>query len=831
MTRKRKIKIATMTGLFMLLVVAMLITVRVGRDRQIETTDLQEYSVGYQVYFDGIGIEPLILPPSLYMYFGDTRIPWASNNAENFIPAGTAVRLEARAFMSSISGIGVEFQNIFGDNAISFTQHVERTVILSQPGRYFVFAIDALGRRSTPRLITINGVSPTVALIRATSGRQLSNGSYVNYRDVFFVSHDQWFNTYNYISTNGSPFRRVGQNVFLGEGRHIIFTRNSVGLRSVDFRITVDLTPPRGVLREAGVIVASGSYISRSFSFTADGGISGIQRLEIRRPNSNWSNYVAGTIISSTDLGGWYEFRAFDRSGNVSNIYRVYLINSQMSVTLYADGIAVQSGTFTNASHISMSAHGYVRSTYMRPNWSTNFVPYSQHMTFSVEGRYEFFAVDFAGNISDIYYIIIDRTPKPIDIIRDGNSVKLFWEDFGADFAPIVSVTINGRTYRKGTYFNVIDGGVYVIETIDAAGNVWSTEYKASNVEVLSQTINREFWETANSDGNVFAFSSRDNALNFAIAREWATVRTEEWNSPVWDTGIPIDSLNEIHMQNGEFFIYRMTAFFTIERLAQVIDEFANDSIAKHYWWQRNPSETYLDNNLYSLREQRIFVGTSVTLSSHANFLINGESFIGTEFSEEGRHIFTVYDDFGNYYEYVIIILKYAPDILFRVDGGIFNVALLDRNYNFNNAVTFIVDCSLSNFHAMLIIRDSWDQVIAIIGSGEEYTISRSGRFTVQSINMGVISEEITFILNITPSIETEPEPDPNPYEPYIPSDPYIPYVPNTEGSLNAAGVIIIFLLVAGVVVGIGAVIFMRKRKKFKSKSINNNLENDDNDI
>jgi len=282
----------------------------------------------------------------------------------------------------------------------------------------------------------------------------------------------------------------------------------------------------------------------------------------------------------------------------------------------------------------------------------------------------------------------------------------------------------------------------------------------ASRTEILSNTLNRQFWETVDGTGNRLSFDSFESALAFATAREWSLVRTAVWNGATWDGGIPMDSIDSVNAQNGTYFIYKrsgdpssLVAYFTLERLNAVIAEFAIASVNSFYWWQRIPSPTHEGNNLFNLTSDRTFVGSSVSLAAHANYLINGVPFSGLVFNIEGEHILTVFDDWGNSYLYTLVIVRTAPEIWFKVSGGDFNLADSGIRYAFRESVTLKIHSAFGADFAMLLIRNSAGELLAIVHHGDEFVLS-SGRYFVTAINHAGLSPEIQFAISLnTPAV------------------------------------------------------------------------------
>ena len=188
-----------------------------------------------------------------------------------------------------------------------------------------------------------------------------------------------------------------------------------------------------------------------------------------------------------------------------------------------------------------------------------------------------------AGNESAIYTIIVDRTEKAVTLsnVQDGKTSKtviLKWQNGDADvYAPVIEVTVNGIAVESGTEIGTLYGGKYIVVSKDAAGNVWTSEFMSERVNINAVTSNKEWWECGGH-----AFETYDDALNFMLDAEYALVRTGEWKSDVWDTGIMMDAKDSVNAKPGKYFIYKKSgdanaevAYFTEARLQEVMLEYA----------------------------------------------------------------------------------------------------------------------------------------------------------------------------------------------------------------------------------------------------------------
>jgi hypothetical protein len=553
------------------------------------------------------------------------------------------------------------------------------------------------------------------------------------------------------------------------DGVYSFYAVDPAGNKTPEYKITLDRTAPVGTLYAGSAIVPSGRITNAAYVTYRAMDNTELYASYVRTPNA--ANYVRFKDGTQFTADGTYYFYSEDKIGNVSGIASVTLDRTKPVVAVYADGGEIVSGAYTNQNYVGFSASdagGGIAAKYVKRPGAGAYTPYTEGTRLSGEGAYFFYAVDAAGNRSDVCAVTVDRAAKPLTVVgltEDGitddkrvtGDASLMWEDRNPDaYAPIVTVTVNGRIYNKGGVIRTIDGGAYVIESVDAVGNVWTDLFTAERTDVLNGTLNKEYWETKDGDGDTYSFAAYESALTFAKEREAALVKTGTWIGSVWDGGIAIDAADGVNAVNGTYYVYKKSgengvwvAYFSVERLNAVIAEYAAASVTAYYWWQKEPATPAPFENLYELRDGRVFIGNSVTLADHANYLIDGEPYIGLTYSVHGVHALTVYDDFGNGYEYALIIVRAAPEVLYGLSGGVWNTAVNERRYAMKEAVTLRIADGLGDAFAMCVVRNGAGETIAIIGLGEEYVIAQSGRYTVQAVNHYGMSAEILFTLSL----------------------------------------------------------------------------------
>ena len=459
------------------------------------------------------------------------------------------------------------------------------------------------------------------------------------------------------------------------------------------------MTKPTGKLYGGSTLLSSGdSTNAASIKFVPTDNIA-LNTIYVKAPGaSSYASYASGKELTAE---GTYSFYAVDKAGNQSATYTVTVNRQIPSAQLYVDDTAVGNGTYTNGDYIKFVC---AETCYVKAPGSTSFTAYTSGAELNKPGKYVFYGEDIAGNSTGEYTIIIDRTIKQVTVSNvtngstDGDAV-ISWSNGDANtYAPITSVKVNGKAISNGATIHTIETGVYKVTVVDAAGNTWETEFTSTKDNIPTVTLQKEYFEVHDVNGDVYAFDSYESALEFAIKRENALVRKGTWNSASWDTGIAMDETDSVNAANGEYFIYKKAgnadeevAYFTTERLDEVIAEYAKVGIKSYFYWQKEPAVIADGENLYSDSDGTTILANSIELGADIGVLIDGEEYVGSAIETEGKHVITVFDDFGNTREYTMIVVRKAPVIQYAVGEGATNTATFERTYLFKGEVSLQV--------------------------------------------------------------------------------------------------------------------------------------------
>lgn len=651
---------------------------------------------------------------------------------------------------------GVSYYQYKTPSSSSWQSYTSGTSVGSTYGWYTFRAVDKAGNVSTEYKVYYDAGMPNATLYGGTTIK--TNGSYTNASYIKYVATDSYSGIANcYVKMpNSSYYTAYASGTQLAtEGTYYFYAVDKSGNQTSVVSITLDKTKPTGTLYGGNSVIASGGSTNGSYIKFVPYDAIGLSATYVKKPNT--TSYVAYTSSTQFTEEGTYSFYSVDKAGNTSAIYTITLDRNIPTGQLYVDGIPIQNNGYTNGSHIYFEC---AETCYVKLPDTDSFVSYASGTEFYKSGKYMFYGVSKAGNNTGYYTIVIDRTVKEPNItnvkngVTDGD-VTIDWMNGNADeFAPIVKVTVNGKTYTKGSTIYTIDTGVYKVYCVDAAGNEWTGEFRSTKNNIPTKTFQKEFYEATDKDGKYFTFASYDNAFAFAVTREKGFVRTGEWQNASWDTGIAMDAKDSVNAKNGTYFIYKKSgspdeevAYFTEDRLNEVIAEYAKIGIKHYFYWEKEFAPIADGENLYSYSDNKTLLANSIQFGTHIGTLANGEEFVSERFNTEGRHTITVYDEWGNTCDYSVIIIGSTPKINYAVGDGTDNLVSFERTYYFKNDVTVSISDELDEF-AMFCVYDKNGDLLGKFSLGESYTLTKSGSYTVIAVNHAGKSEEFKFVIS-----------------------------------------------------------------------------------
>lgn len=688
----------------------------------------------------------------------DTVVPTGKvTNASGSTISNGGYANSAIKYTASDSGSGISYLQYKKPGSSSWTSYTSGTAVTGY-GWHTWRAVDRASNTSVEYKVYYDAGAPTGTLYGGTSTK--SSGSYTNASYVKYVASDSYSGIANcYVRMPGSSYYSAyaSGTQLATEGTYYFYSLDRSNNRSATVSITLDKTKPTGTLYGGTSVVASGSSTNAAYiKFVPSDNIA-LSATYVKLPGaSSYTSYTSGTQYTAE---GEYSFYTVDRSNNQSVVYTVKLDRQIPAAQLYVDEKTIDNGGYTNGDHIKFESDA--AKCYVKLPDSDTFVEYLSGAEYYKAGKYTFYGVSESGTSTGYYTIIIDRTIKTVDVqnVTDGvtnGDVIITWTDGDAElYAPIKSVTINGKPYTKGQTVYTIDTATYTVEVVDAGGNKWTTEFRSTKKNVLTDTLQKEYYEINDANDDIFAFTTYENALAFATAREKSLVTTGTWNSDSWDAGIAMDEKDSANAVNGQYFVYKksgspdeLVAYFTEERLNEVIAEYAKVGIESYYYWEKEPATAGEGENLYAYSTSKNILASSVTLGENIAVLIDGEEFIGSVYDTEGKALLTVCDDWGNTCDYNLTVIRNAPEILYAVGEGNTNPVVYERTYYLKDKVTVSITDSFDEW-AMFSVYDENGDLLGNFNLSDTYAITESGSYTVVAVNHYGESEAFKLVISL----------------------------------------------------------------------------------
>ena len=645
-------------------------------------------------------------------------------------------------YVPSDSQSGIKNIYVKKPGSSSYVAYTSGTQLTAE-GTYYFYCTDNAGNTSSTVNITLDKTVPTGTLYGGTSTK--SSGSYTNASYVKYTASDSVSGVNAiYVKMPGSSYYTSYSSgtQLATEGTYYFYCVDKAGNQSSTVSITLDNTKPTGVLYAGSSTTTSGSNTNASsIKFVSSDNI-GLGTTYVKKPGAtSYAAYTSGTTLTAE---GTYSFYTVDLAGNQSSTYTITINRQIPNAQLWADDQGVSSGTYTNADYISFQCD---ETCYVKMPGATSFVDYVSGTEFNKVGKYVFYGKDSAGNSTGEYTIIIDRTSKQVSTSnvtsgKTNGDVVISWTNGDANTnAPIKTVTVNGKAVSNGTTIHTIDTGKYIVKVVDMAGNEWQTEFVSTKKNILTDTLVKEYFEATDINGDPFAFTTYEKALEFATARENTKVKTAEWNNSTWDTGIPMDTVDAANAKNGTYFIYfksgnpdELVAYFTVERLNEVIAEYAKDGIIDYYYWEKEPATAGPNENLYSYSANRNILANEVMIGENIGITVDGETFVGSVYNTEGKHVMVVSDSYGNTCEYNLTVIRTLPDLYYAIgEGGAVKVDL-ERTYYFKDEINISITDALDEM-AMFNVYDENGELIGSFSLGEICKLSESGSYTAVAVN------------------------------------------------------------------------------------------------
>ena len=652
---------------------------------------------------------------------------------------------------------GISYYQVKKPGSSTWTSYTAGTELSGTFGWYTFRAVDKASNISEEYQVYYDSSTPTATLYGGTTS--YASGSYVSAPYIKYVASDSGSNVSScYVKMPGASYYTTyaSGTQLATEGTYYFYSVDRSGNVSPTVNITLDCTKATGTIYGDNAVLANGAATNANSIRFVPYDRFGIAAVYVKLPNANsYTSYVSGTSYTAE---GEYEFYCIDRASNRSDTYTVTLNRQIPAAQLYVDDVKIDNNSYTNGWHIRFEC---AETCYVKLPNSEEFVSYMSGAEYYKLGKYVFYGVDEAGNSTGYYTIVIDKTQKPLEVqnvtdgITDGD-VVLTWTDGDPDvYAPIVSVTVNGKPYTKGTPIYTIDTGVYKVVATDRAGNVWETEFESTKVNVLTQTLQQKYYEVYDENGDYYAFTSYESAYAFAVARENGYVRTGDWHNEDWDTGIGMDPIDAANAVNGTYFIYKKegnaeaeVAYFTKARLDEVIAQYAKIGINSYYYWEKDPAPQISGENLYEYSDAKTILASSIDFCENVGCKIDGEVYVGTNYSVEGRHSLVAFDEWGNECEYTLIVVGSPTEIYYSVGEGSANLVVFDRTYYFKKGINVSISDDLDGM-AMFVVYDQEDNLLGKLLATESYAIEESGRYKVIAINHFGVSETFELVISL----------------------------------------------------------------------------------
>ncbi len=380
--------------------------------------------------------------------------------------------------------------------------------------------------------------APTYSL--KAGGVSVASGSYTD-SNITYTASDSNFNRIAYKKPGASYFSSTTSSSY-----SVSSTTANNGMwqfyaYDTQYNTTSTVTIYLDTISPTGSISTSATYTNKSFSYNATDNLYLYCRMKIPTL-SYWTSYTSGNTVSTSATNGWYTFQAYDKVGNYSAESKIYLDTIKPTGTLYCGTTAVSSGATVKGSYIKFVGNDTgsgLGKVYVKEPGSSSYTIGTSGSQYAVEGKYYFYAVDQAGNVSSYYNITLDNSSPTLSIsgasfddvtgnvftVSVNEGTIYYKRDNGSYSSKTVSCTIN-EDYEDGKYY---------FYAVDGVGNVSATCY----VVLLRE-----------APVGKLIYSDEDNSVKFEWDNQYysATINGKSYANGTW---VRTEGVYTIFLSNG----------------------------------------------------------------------------------------------------------------------------------------------------------------------------------------------------------------------------------------------------------------------------------------
>ncbi|MBR1676255.1 MAG: hypothetical protein IJ706_02985 [Clostridia bacterium] len=287
-------------------------------------------------------------------------------------------------------------------------------------------------------------------------------------------------------------------------GLYAFYAKDKAGNNSATHYVYLDSVKPFVTISDAYGPVTSAT--NKAFKATATDSGSGIDRMQYKKPSDTaWQSYISGTEIAATSMEGTYNFRAYDKAGNVSEVRSIVLDKTKPTIMLYGGDNVVQNNGESKAEYIRVTATDNlsgVKVIYVKAPGNANYTIYSDGSQYTVNGRYNFYCVDNAGNQSDVYGLLLDNKAPEISC-RQTDFYSSTKDDFTVEASddlsdltlyykmPVMTYFMS-TTEKSFSVFTTEAEGKYYFYAVDSLGNTSETIWIELALDAPEATVIRD---------------------------------------------------------------------------------------------------------------------------------------------------------------------------------------------------------------------------------------------------------------------------------------------------------------------------------------------------
>lgn len=430
--------------------------------------------------------------------------------------------------------------------------------------------------------------------------------------------------------------------------------------------------------KASGKTINNNAYVNELVTYTASD--TNHKYIYYKKPTSTYYGSTTSSTYTTDNTTGWWSIYSADSSGNLTDTHTFYFDSTKPTGKVISNGIEVTNNTYitTNFIYVAEDNESGIKGVYYKSPLTNDYVTFANGSIItpiSGDGWYSFYAIDNAGNQSEITSVYLESAIPTLKIYRNNE--------------PIYGDTLSETGVKEtNLYFNLGD----TIEfEYDSSSDKYTANFEFDKQIIIDSTFEDSAYTlsvtTATGIKTDYIFHVVHNKPSISIDNEecnesstmyfsddkYIEVLLDKGILDTGETGINIVSSGDVNMQSfikytdlESIKLYTSAGTETIYELT--LNDRANNVVKYTIVIdKKNPTGIWLNgnkevpNNGYSNSSLKFEYEENISQIFYSKDNSEYKTYKGQTFYDDGVYNILIIDLVGNKSMYTATIDKIAP--------------------------------------------------------------------------------------------------------------------------------------------------------------------------